>query len=888
MVFPDCYMYSSLLYAILQLKLIFNSMRIYIHAFVVFIGFLGCAINPARAENRQAQAPIVTNLSVTNLNSSVEGAPRHSDTTAANGAGTVSGGTDEDNTGTIKGQVTTADGQPAASVTVQVKGTRYSTLTEEDGSFLLRNLRPGKYEIEISLTGYATTLQTVTVEQHKMATISITLKLSGQQLKEVVVTGGHNKFSRTSSDYVSRMPLRSLENPQVYTTITKELLTDQLVFSVDDALKNAPGVQKMWDATGRSGDGGGYYNSRGFIMQSQLRNGIAGNVTSRIDAANLERLEVIKGPSATLFGSTLTSYGGLINRVTKKPYNSVGGEVSYAAGNFGFNRVSADINTPLDQAGDVLLRVNTAYLNEGTFQDNGFNKNFVFAPSLSYKVNDRLSFLFDAEIYRGTNLGTPIFFFPYGQTIASLGVSRADKLPIDYKRSFFSDDLSQQSANTNFFAQMHYKINDKWSTQTNVTVTNSYSDGPSPYFYLLSNAAATGNPTAIGADYISRNNQFTANSRDRMIEIQQNLNGQFNIGALTNRFVAGLDFFSRSSNQVFGDPGAFDTIANHGNIPTYRNFNRTTMQAFIETHPPSMYPVDYVSNTYSAYAADVLNLTDNLMAMAALRVDRLVNEGNYDVTTGLTSNAYKQTTFSPKFGLVYQPVKDKVSLFANYQNGFTNKQGTDYAGKVFKPEQAYQAEGGIKLDLFGGKLSSTISYYNIRVKDIVRSYIPAAPDPSLPQNPQIQDGTQVSRGIEAEVIANPLQGLNIVAGFAYNDSKYEKADADVAGRRPGTASSPYSANAWISYRFPAGPVKGLGFGIGGNYASENKIINNVSQGVFSLPAYTVLNASLFYDTQKFRFSVKSDNFTDQKYWVGYTTVNPQKLRSFTGSITFRF
>ena len=794
----------------------------------------------------------------------------------------------DENNGSVKGRVMTADGQPAAFVTIQVKGANKSTLTDEDGSFVLRGLVPGEYDLEISLTGYATTVQHIIVEHGKVTSIAIHLQLSGRQLQEVVVTGGRNKYARTSSVYVAKMPLKNLENAQVYTTITKELLENQLVFSVDDAMRNATGVQKMWEATGRSGDGGSYYNSRGFILQSTLRNGIAGNVTSKIDAANLERIEVIKGPSATLFGSTLTSYGGLINRVTKKPYASFGGEVNYAGGNFGYNRISADINTPLDSGRNVLLRINTAYLDEGSFQDNGFNRTFSFAPSLSYKLNDRMSFLFDAEIVRSRNLLAPIFFFPYGQTIASMGYARADQLPLDYRRSFFSDDLSQQSASTNFFGQLQYKISNKWSTSTNVTVTNSYSDGPGPYFYLLSNAAVTGDANAIGSDYISRNDQFTANSRDRMVEIQQNLNGEFYLGTVQNRFLIGLDYFSHNSNQFFSG-GTYDTIASHGSIAAYRDFNRVNLEKLYETKGVDfVYPVDLITNAYSTYVSDVAGLTDNLLVMAALRVDHFVNRGNYDVTTGKTSGGYDQTALSPKFGIVYQPVKDQVSLFANYQNGFTNKTGTDYQGGAFKPENAYQAEAGVKLDLFGGRLTSTISVYDIRVRDIVRAYVPAVPDPSLPPFPQIQDGEQRSRGIEAEVVANPLPGLNIVGGFSYNDSKYEKADADVEGLRPGTASSPYAANWWVSYRMPAGVLKGLGIGFGGNYASDNKIINSKSIGTFILPAYTVVNASIFYEYARFRFAVKSDNLTDKKYWIGYTTVNPQKLRSVTASVAFKF
>jgi len=788
----------------------------------------------------------------------------------------------------VKGTVLTADGQPAAAVTVRIKSNGRTSLTDDDGAFVLYNLPAGEYDLEISLTGFQTTVEHITVAAHKTTTLNIRLQLSEKQLEQVIVTGGINKFSRGSSDYVSKMPLKNLENPQVYSTIPKEVLADQLVFTVDDGVKNATGIQKMWDATGRSGDGGAYYNSRGFILQSELRNGIAGNVTSKVDAVNLEKIEVIKGPSATLFGSSLTSYGGLINRVTKKPYDSFGGEVQYSGGNFGFNRISADINTPLDSAHSILLRVNTAYTDQGSFVDDGYNRSFVFDPSLSYKANDKLSFLIDAEIYSGKSLADPIFFFPYGQTIAEMGVSRADKLPIDYTRSYLSGDLGEVSQNVDFFGQMRYTFNTGWSTSTNITSTNSYSNGPGPYFYLLANSAVTGRTSDIGTDYISRNDQFTTNSRDRMLEVQQNLNGDFNIGSMRNRFAAGLDLFNHTSNELFGE-GTLDTIADHGTIPSYRDFNPQTLAAYYTTHGVLYYyPVNTTTNTYSAYASDVLNLRGNLLVLAALRVDHFVNKGTYEPTTDATTGGYNQTALAPKFGIVWQPVRETVSLFANYQSGFTNETGTDYKGRAFKPEQAYQAEAGVKADAFSHRLSGTISVYDIQVKDIVRAYVPAVGGSNLPVNPQIQDGTQRSRGIEAEVVANPLPGLNVLAGFSYNDSKYTRAGSDVADLRPATASSPYLANWWVSYRLPAGKLKGLGIGFGGNYASDNKVVNSRSQGVFTLPAYTVLNASVSYEYSKFRFAIKSDNLTNEHYWIGYSTVNPQRLRSVIASIAVKF
>ncbi|NHA06737.1 TonB-dependent receptor [Mucilaginibacter sp. HC2] len=771
--------------------------------------------------------------------------------------------------GIIKGHVVIQNDGPAENVSVTLKGTKYGTVTNEDGDFTLR-VPQGKYTLIISQVGSKSQETSVDLANGQTLTLpQFTVSKASNNLQEVSISGSKvNKFKTKKSVDVAKMPLNNLENAQVYTTITNQLIQEQQIFSVDDAIRNAPGIQKMWEATGRGGDGGSYYNSRGFIVQSKLRNGIAGNVTSTIDAVNLERIEVIKGPSATLFGSTLTSYGGLINRVTKTPYDSFGGEVSFADGNYDFHRVALDINTPLDVQKKVLFRLNTAFNNDGSFQNNGFNRYWAIAPSLLYKVNDRLTISADAELSYGKNIGKSIFFMPYNQTVAALGYTSADQLKLDYKQSYHGDGLTQTSNSTSFFGQVKYKISDQWTTNTNISATHSFSNGFNPYFYLLPK------------DSISREDQSTKNSTDDMIEIQQNFNGDFKIGKFRNRFVGGLDFFRENSNQHFFST-AFDRASVLGSHD-YSNFNQMNMDAVYAKGTAFVYPSVYKTNTYSAYVSDVFNITDQLIASAAIRVDRFDNKGNYNPATNTTSGGFKQTAFSPKFGLIYQPVKDHVALFANYQNGFTNKNGLSENNKPLKPEQANQIEGGVKIDLFDGKLSSTLSYYDIKVKDIVRQS-------TINQALSVQDGTQLSKGFEAEVIANPVTGLNIIAGFSYNDSKLEKtADLTVEGLRPTTAGSPYTANFWASYRISKGLVKGLGFGFGGNYASDNKIINSKTLGVFSLPAYTVLNASVFYDTNQYRVGFKMDNLTNEKYWIGYTTVNPQKLRSYALTFAYKF
>jgi iron complex outermembrane receptor protein len=148
----------------------------------------------------------------------------------------------------------------------------------------------------------------------------------------------------------------------------------------------------------------------------------------------------------------------------------------------------------------------------------------------------------------------------------------------------------------------------------------------------------------------------------------------------------------------------------------------------------------------------------------------------------------------------------------------------------------------------------------------------------------VQDGTQLSRGFEGEVIANPFAGFNIVAGYTYNDSKYTQANKSVQGLRPATAGPANLANLWMSYRIVGGKAKGLGLGCGGNYGSSS-FQSNTSTFAFTIPSYTVLGATVFYDQPSYRIGVKVDNLTNEKFWS--YRLAPQNPARVTVNITFR-
>ena len=386
-------------------------------------------------------------------------------------------------TGTIKGRVSLSSDESADNVSVTIRGTKIGTNTDAQGNYEIKNIKPGNYTLRATAVGFSSKEKSISIQDGDELTENFTLTTSSETLTEVFVKGNANKYTKTESEYVSRMTIKNLENAQVYNVVTKQLMKDQLVTNQDEALKNVPGLYQLWGATNRAGDGGSWFSLRGFTTQSLVRNGIAGKVNSNSDAANLEKIEVIKGPSATLFGNVLSSYGGLINRVTKKPTENFGGEIAYQSGSYGFNRLSADVNTPINDDKTALFRLNASVGTANTFQDFGYSKSYFIAPSFSYQVNEKLNISIDAEIGNQDNSGMPLIYL--SASSADLGFNNAKDLNINFKRSFLGDEFMTNTKTFNVFAQANYKISDEWTSQTVFSSSSNKAAGLQTWFYLL-------------------------------------------------------------------------------------------------------------------------------------------------------------------------------------------------------------------------------------------------------------------------------------------------------------------------------------------------------------------------------------------------------------------
>ncbi|MEO8255069.1 MAG: TonB-dependent receptor plug domain-containing protein, partial [Flavobacterium sp.] len=232
-----------------------------------------------------------------------------------------------------------------------------SAVTNSAGHYEFKKLPFGTYTLEVTMSGYASSTETAEITAQVPSTeVDIRVNSSVQNLEDVVIRSGGNRFAKKESIDVAKMPLKNIENSQVYIVVSKELMKEQIVTDYNSAFKNVPGagiaeVRNQGRTTSIS---------RGFATPQVVRNGVGSFTYTTIDPSNLERIEVIKGPSATLFGSTLSSFGGLFNRVTKKPFDSFKGEISYSAASWDLNRLTVDVNTPVNEDKTALLRINTS------------------------------------------------------------------------------------------------------------------------------------------------------------------------------------------------------------------------------------------------------------------------------------------------------------------------------------------------------------------------------------------------------------------------------------------------------------------------------------------------------------------------------------------------
>ena len=742
--------------------------------------------------------------------------------------------------GGVKGKITTSDNKPAAMVTVTVKGTKKNTLTADDGYFILRNIKPGNYELEFSLIGYGNVSKHVTIEANKTEDLSVQLQISDKQLQDVIVRTGGYKSGSVSSSLRLTTPL--LQVPQNIQVITSKTLKDQQVISMSDGVvRNVSGAVRLehW------ADMYANISARGSQVQA-FRNGF--NVVNSYwgplteDMSFVDHIEFVKGPAGFMLSSGDPS--GLYNVVTKKPTGQTKGVAEITLGSYDLYRATLDLDGKLSNDGKLLYRLNLMGQNKGSFRPDEFNNRYSIAPVISYQVDDKtkLTLEYTLQHAKMSDVGSYYVYATDGYA----------KLPRDF--TTLPPGLEPTTMDDHsVFLNMQHQFTKDWK----LTVQGAY------FYYKQIGTSMW--PNAVNADGTMLRAVSSWDALSNMTMAQAFINGETYTGNVRHRILGGIDMGTKNYWADWGQyfqldsvGGEFNTLDPGTRMPTngYPSFDHD--MSTLKQRATAIGGLQGQRYT-SAYIQDELGFFNDI-----LRVTLAARYTDITMTEWGTDNN-KAKHFTPRAG-VSVSLDRFTSLYGLYDQAFIPQAatGTLQGGGKLQPLTGNNIEFGVKRDWANGKWNTTLSVYRI----IKNNEATAAPN-SNPSNPTyIIMGQKRAQGIEFDLRGKITNSLSLIANYAYTDARVTKAN-EGSGLKvndivPGYAE--HTANAWLNYQVQCGALKGVGASAGFTWLGNRH--TEWEEAPIKLPDYFKLDGGLFWQGEKLRVTANAFNILNKYLYSG--------------------
>lgn len=781
-------------------------------------------------------------------------------------------------TGSIVGEVKSKDGNVAAAATVTIKELKQNTLTNENGRFKFGSLEAGNYTLIVSYLGTNPQTQTVNVIADASSKINITLSENTSELEQVTVTS-YNSINNKSVS-VGKSGINARDLPQSIQIINNQVLTDQQVNRLSDVMKNVNGVAlgAMRGAVTEN------FYARGYSLGTNniFKNGMRSNTGTLPEASTLESVEVLKGSAALLYGGV--TGGAVVNMVTKKPKFTHGGEVSFRTGSYDLYKPTVDVYGPITK--DLAFRVVGTYEDAASFRNNVTTNRIYVNPSLLYNIGANTEVLLQGDYLKSDY--TPDFGIGSvdGKINKAVGRNTFINTPWAYNKT---NQLTTQ-------LNVNHKFNEVWKLNVAAGL-QSYDRN----YFGAERIQADANGDAPRNLARSKTTEYTFNE-------QLNLTGYLYTGKIKHTVLVGAD-----ADQSNTDGYAFNiTGGNKYDDINVFDFDKYPLRTDV---PETNYAAktNTLINRYGVFIQDMVALTDKFKVLAGIRwtYQRTPESTKYDYAKDETITIENKTkdgkllgakidkAFSPKFGLVYQPLAN-TSLYVSYANNFTSNTGYDVNFAPMGPSIIDQYEAGVKNDFFGGRFSANLTWYRI-VNDRFAQAIIAA-DGSIPDaNMKEFSGKTASDGIELDLTGKIVKGLNFMAGYAYNFMRYthtlEKTGFVEDVRLVGTTK--HTGNGTVFYTFQEGKAKGLKLGASAFYTGKrNAGWNNTKEPAAGLPAdriipldgFTTFDFSAGYTFRNMSILAKVSNITNEfNYYVHENySVNPIAPRQFITTLAYKF
>ena len=655
-------------------------------------------------------------------------------------------------------------------------------------------------------------------------------------------TGPVDGYRATRSSSATKTDTAIRDIPQSISVIPVSVLNDLGSISVERALDFAGGVSKQNNFGGLTLY---EYSVRGFTTSEFYKDGFSANrgYPSTPDVVSIERIEVLKGPAASLYGRG--DPGGTVNIVTKKPRPEAFATLHTSAGSWDRYRTALDVNTPLDEDGNVLSRVNLAVEDGQSFRDHVDRERVFVAPSFSWQLNPDTTLLVESEFVRH-------------RSTFDRGIVAPNNVWSGVSRSTFlgePNDGDIDNHNNLLQAALEHHLNDAWKLR----LASHYKQGK--LWGFASEARA------LNADGHTVNRRYRERDNDWHDSITQlELRGLFDTGPWQHELLIGSEYENYRKNErvttIAGSPYAIDIFQPvYGQPKPGGARSGTDFFEHVESRALNL--------------QDQILFTDTLRGMLGARLERF--EQSIDDHTRNSTSRQHHDALTQRAGLLYQ-LTPEIGLFANASTSFKPNNGLDAAGRSFDPEEGVGYEIGIKSELFDDRLSSTLAAFHIEKKNVL------ALDPGTDTSRAM--GKARSQGFDLQVAGQVTDAVRVIGAFAYIDAEVTEGDKVIPTGSRILGVAKHSGSLLGVYAFQDGRLRGSDLGAAFTYVGDR---SGEAGSDFELPAYHTVDLLAHYKaSDNVTVGLNLNNVFDEKYFErSYSNywVNPGEPRNFTVSLT---
>jgi len=732
----------------------------------------------------------------------------------------------------LTGRVIDPSGAAIANAVVRVQGAQgklvQSGTTGPDGRFTFAGLTAGVYTVEVESEGFAAAREEVRVSGGATA-VEIGMQVGGVQ--ERITVRAERTYRVESAATATKTSTPIIDTPAAVQVVPLQVMQDQQVIRLSEAVKNISSVQPLQGA----GVQGEAFTVRGFDQGFFYRDGYRmPRFTARFpEMANVERVEVLKGPATVLFGRT--EPGGVINMVTERPQPDHRYSFQQQLGSYSRSRTTFDATGPLTGGRGVQYLFNIAYDDANSFRDFVENETFFVNPQIGWDVTPK------------TRVRGWLEYFDDERTLDQGLVALGDG-PAPIRRETFIGNPND--FNENEYVRTGANLTSELSPQWTFRSTFLYDD--------TTRLDQRARPRDTDGDGIALNEMTGELEREVVANnpfffetyfLTGNFEGRFERGGVRHTLLIGVDYndFSYDGDFPVGEIGPIN-IFNPVHDQEPRNI----------VNSGSFFGGDEWLGLYFQDQISVAN--DRLHFLVGGRFDDTRAQTGFGTSFNIEP---ENSDFSPRFGVLVK-ARNWLSVYGSYTESFSGNStfSRNREGEPFDPETAEQWEAGVKSLLFGGRMSLTAAAFQLTKKNIT------VPDPEEPQF-STQIGEARSTGLEIDVSGEIARGWNLVASYAWlPEAEVTRDTTGIQGNRLFNAPES-SGSLWLTYSFRGSRLlQGLRLGAGFFGADERSGDNANS---FSLPGYGRVDAMASYTWHigdlPWTLQLNVENLFDNEYFA---------------------